>query len=708
MDGTLSLPMHRGAALARPREELRLLPADANRDGSPAWMIQDPVTNRFYRIGWLDFEILARWEHGSATAIAQAVSAETTLQVEPADVDSLAAFLKQHNLLQPAGTADIDAMRQRAAAQTRSFGEWLLHHYLFIRIPLVRPQDKLARLLSRARWLFTPGVLTLVCLASTMGIAMALHQWDTFASSFVDHLTWQGAIGFALAMTFAKALHELGHALTATRYGVRVAHMGVALVVMFPMLYTDTGESWKLSNPRQRLAIASAGVLTELGLAGVATLLWSLSPDGPVRTALFFLASTSWALTLLVNASPFMRFDGYFILSDLLDFPNLHERAGNMARAWLRRTVLGLPEPWPEDLPAVQRRWLTVFALVTWVYRLSVFLGIAVLVYLHFFKLLGIALMMVELVWFIARPVYSEMKAWWGRRAQVHIARKSLGLLAAAVVGAVLFVPWHAGVQGVGVIHAARQYPVFAPRAGELRSLPKNGLVAEGELMFALAAPELRSSAHRAQVMADARALELVGLSGLKDGEERRALVDSERERFLAEAGVYSGEQSRMQLVAPFAGRLADVDPQLHAGVWVQPRHPLAILIDPSSWVAEVYVAEEDVARIKAGDAAKVYAGSHAMAGTVLQVDTSRTGSLGTPMLDAASGGPIVTLPRSEVRNAERVVRDGLYRVRIALQEAPQRQQMSLCSALITGKPRSLLHGVLDNAISVVIRESGF
>ena len=100
--------------------------------------------------------------------------------------------------------------------------------------------------------------------------------------------------------------------------------MGIAFVVLWPMLYTDTGESWKLRSSRQRLAIASAGILCELSLAGLSTLGWALSDPGPLRNALLYLATTSWVLSLALNASPFMRFDGYFILSDLLDFPNLH------------------------------------------------------------------------------------------------------------------------------------------------------------------------------------------------------------------------------------------------------------------------------------------------------------------------------------------------------------------------------------------------
>ncbi|WP_228488229.1 HlyD family efflux transporter periplasmic adaptor subunit [Caenimonas koreensis] len=711
MDRALELPhmqVERATRLPLIREELRLLPADANRDGSPAWMIHDPIANRFFRIGWMDFEMLTRWQLGTPEAIAQAVSSETTLDIHPDDAESLALFLRQHGLLQPAGTADVDSMRERAAAHKPGVGEWLLHHYLFFRLPLVRPQEMLAQLIPRLAWLFTPAMLLAVGIATLTGIVMVSHQWDTFTSSFVDHLTWHGAVGFAIAVAFAKTLHELGHAFTATRYGVRVAHMGVALVVMFPMLYTDTSESWKLTSARQRLAIASAGIITELALAGIATLLWCFTPDGLLRTALFFLASTSWLLTLAVNASPFMRFDGYFILCDVLNFPNLHERAGNLARTWVRRSMLGLPQPWPETLPNAQRRWLIAFAISTWVYRLVVFLGIATLVYVYFFKLLGIALMAVEIGWFIVRPVYSELKEWSAVREEVQPRRKLVAGLLVAVTLLVLCVPWHSSVQGAGVMRAARQHLVFAPRAGELKALPTRMKVAEGELLFALQSPDLGGSADRARALADARAQELVGLSGLRDGEERRAMLESERERFLAEASVFTGEQSRLQLVAPFAGRLADVDPQLQAGVWVQPRRPLAILIDPSQWIAEVFVAEEDVGRIKAGDAAKVYSGVRAISGKVVQIDTSRTTSLPYPMLDATYGGPIVTLPRTDERSEEHTVRDGLYRVRIALDEAPPRERMSLCSVSISGTAQALLHGVFDHALSVVIRESGF
>lgn len=118
------------------------------------------------------------------------------------------------------------------------------------------------------------------------------------------------------------------------------------------MLYTDTSESWRLRNHRHRLAISVAGVATELALAGLATLAWALLDESMLRQSMLYLATTGWILSLALNASPFMRFDGYFILSDVINFPNLHERSGATAKAFMRRKLLGLNEPDPRGLPA--------------------------------------------------------------------------------------------------------------------------------------------------------------------------------------------------------------------------------------------------------------------------------------------------------------------------------------------------------------------
>jgi len=688
------------------REELKLLPAAPNNDGSLAWMVQDPINNSFFRIGWLDFEMLLRWAYGSPEKIVNSVNNETTLDIEVTDVDDLKRFLEQNSLLQASSQEAVDQLRQSAKELNKGFLNWILHHYLFFRIPLVRPQVWLASLMPWLGWIFTRTTAIVVTFLTLIGIFLVVRQWEVFSSTFVDQLTWSGLLGYIVALVFAKALHEMGHALTATRYGVRVAHMGVALLVMFPMMYTDTSESWKLSNPRQRLAIASAGIITELALAGLATLAWSLSPDGTVKSALFFLATTSWLLTLLVNVSPFLRFDGYFILMDAVDFPNLHQRSGAFARIWLRRVLLGFNDAWPEDIQGNGKTFLIVFAFMTWLYRLVVFLGLAVLVYYFFFKVLGIILMVVELVWFIWRPIRSELSMWRERKSEIKSSRVWMAYVLLGIILVVVLVPWQTGIRGPGWVHPERLHVLYSPLPGRLVRLPESDNVTSGQSLFILESPDLRLSAERARQLAQARANELVGLMGLPGGEARREQVRAQQEKYIAEEQLFQEEQARLTISAPFSGTIVDLDSELAPGVWIKPSQPLATLVDYSKWVVDAYINEEDIYRISLGDKAQVYRPLRlgVLQGQVIEVDATRTTVLPHYSLNAKSGGDIVTLD-----NEKNVPRNAIYRVRVKLDSPPpENHQMKTGNVVISGEAKAWLPTVLKRIGAVAVRESGF
>jgi putative peptide zinc metalloprotease protein len=157
-------------------------------------------------------------------------------------------------------------------------------------------------------------------------VFLVSRDWQRFVGTF-PHLFSLGALAFGVALFFAKFCHEFGHAFMAKRAGCRVQSMGVAFMVLLPMFYTDVSDAWRVNDRRARLLIGAGGVLAELLLACIALLVWSLLPDGPARTAAFMLASATWITTLVVNLNPFMRFDGYFLLSDLWEVDNLQGRA---------------------------------------------------------------------------------------------------------------------------------------------------------------------------------------------------------------------------------------------------------------------------------------------------------------------------------------------------------------------------------------------
>lgn len=690
------------------REELTIKPTSNDHNGSPLWIIHDPTINQFYRISWLDYELLSRWNLININHIVNNVNLETTLTISADDVNDLIAFLEDKQCIKVTQAAHVNQLISKKAAKQQSPLNWLLKHYLFVRIPLVKPQHILKSILPFISWVFSQQAAFMIMLMTFTGIYLVARQWDTFSATLIDQLTVSGMISFGIALIFSKCLHEFGHAITATRYGVRVGHMGIAMLVLFPMPYTDTSESWKLTNNRQRLNIAAAGIITELALAGIATLLWSISAEGSIKSALFFLATTSWVLTLLINLSPFLRFDGYFILSDLLDFPNLHQRAGAFGKVNLRRGLLGFRDAWPEAVSINTRRWLIMFAALTWLYRMALFIGIAWLVYHFFFKVLGVILFLVEIWWFILLPNMQEIKVWLMRKNEIKVSRMIVGSL--CIIGLITlgFIPWQTNVEGAGWLHATKQHIIFTPTAGKLTAMHAAGPVTKGESLFTLTSPDIALNAMKSKSMVQTRNNELRGLSGLADGESKRATLQNQRDQFHAQVKLYQDELDRMDFTAPFSGVLTDINDTLSPNTWVNPKQPLAMLIDPNTWAVEAYIPESDISRITVGNKATLYllnSQLNRLEGKVATIEYAKISKLPHTMLNATYGGPIATLP-----GAEGVPTQPVYKVSISLNHAntSNMQHMVVGNVKIEAEAKALLPSFFERITAVLIRESGF
>ena len=691
------------------REDLRLFPGASNKDGSPSWMVQDPVTNRFFQIGWLEFEVLSRWAMQDPAKIAQAIENETPLAAEADDVIKVIGFFQQHQLMRVTDPQGVALLNRISDSHQLSTLKWLLHNYLFFRLSLVHPQKMLNVLTPMIGFIYSRWFVMLSLGATGVGLVLVARQWDVFLHTFEDFLSPAGLAGYMLALIFAKTLHEMGHAVTATRYGVRVAHMGVAFLVMWPMLYTDTGESWKLSDRKARFHIAAAGVLSEFMLAGYATLAWSLTEDGSMRSALFFLATTSWIITIGINASPFMRFDGYFLASDALDSPNLHGRSFAIARAWLRRGLFGWNEPEPELFEPKIRRMLIAFALITWIYRLVVFAGIAVAVYLFFFKALGIFLFVVEVIWFIARPVWSEVKIWIERRQETSVWRKLCMLAVLAGVAVLLAFPWSLKVHGEAWLHAENQQVIYSPFSARILEVRDDGAVKNGDILVVLDSPDTRTKANQSRLAADALSLQMDQSIGRADGAEKRNMFAEQMAEQLAELEAQKDELKRLKLVAGFDGKVVDRDRQIQAQTWVNANQPIAILIDPKSWIVDALVEQRDLENIKLGAKAKFFWRNTLdtpLEAIVVSMDSTRMQALPDPMLATDRGGRVPVLKAAA--NGALVPRDALYRVRLKLAQPVTRSSTALGSVAIEGAERSLLGTWATALAAVFVRESGF
>jgi putative peptide zinc metalloprotease protein len=700
--------MSAAAALPSLRDELSLHPGPIDADGSPTWTLRDPVRHRFFRLGWAAFEILARWQAGGVMEVVARVNAETALAIGPDDVAEVARFLAANQLVRAGSIEDTRRLARLAALEKPSWLTWLLHHYLFFRIPLVRPDRALAALAPSVGWLARREFRLATLAALALGLGLLIRQWDRFAASLADSFNWQGAAAFGAALALAKLMHELAHALTAKRLGCRVGTMGLAFLVMWPVLYTDVNESWLLPKRRDRLAVGAAGVLAELTLAAWATLLWGILPDGLLRQGALALATTTWVSSVFLNLSPFMRFDGYFLLMDALDLPNLHPRAFALARWQLRELLFSLGEPPPERFPPARRRTLVAFAWAVWTYRLVVFLGIAALVYHFFVKAVGIVLFAVEVGWFVALPIWRELADWKSRGAALWTRRRSRASLALVGVALTLAaVPVDVRVSAPAIFQAAEHESLFAPAPAVLDAiLAADGQsVAAGTPLFRLSSPDLihqRDQAAR-RITTVKQALGAVGFDATLQSQTqslREQLQTATAQRQAAER-----ELARLTVTAPVAGTVAESNPNLTPGQWVSPKTQLAAVVGGGNAIMVAYVGEGDVERITEGAEARFLAtapGHPPIVARVVAVERTALLHLDAPALASIAGGPIAIRAGDRDLTPEQAV----YRVRLATRVPASRLRLS-GTIHIDAPGASLVGHLWRTILGVLLRESG-
>nr|HMQ58683.1 hypothetical protein [Rhizobiaceae bacterium] len=406
------------------RRDIAVLPAPGD-EAAGAVMLFDPLRHQFFKLRGV---------------VARLLTGDADVSATGAEREAVAAFGAQNELL-VAGPQGWKKHAATAARRRRNLFSAATHGYLFFKIPLLRPQRLLTTMWPAAALFFSRTFFILTMLAAFCGLYLVQRQWDQFTATFKAFLTLEGAAIYALTLVAVKSLHELGHGFACHKRGVAVPTMGVAFMVLFPVLYTDTTGAWRLKR-RDRLAIDLAGVATELTIAAWATLAWAFLPDGFARDAAFSLAAVSWVMSLAVNLNPFMRFDGYYAFSDAIGFENLNQRGFALARWRLREFLFGFGDPAPVETTPAMRRLVTAHAFATWIYRLALFIGIALLVYHFFIKLVAIVLFAIEIGYFIAMPVVREVKNWWTMRSRMRLnfATMRTVLLALSIL-AIAFAP---------------------------------------------------------------------------------------------------------------------------------------------------------------------------------------------------------------------------------------------------------------------------
>lgn len=372
---------------------------------------------------------------------------------------------------------------------------------LFPNIPLVNPEPFLERHKGLAKLCFSGWGLAALLTLMLIAMWRLIANWSEVCSSrnFVALLDPDNLVLLSLSFLLTRTMHELGHAAACKAFGGRVTEIGLMMIAfVLPVPYCDASSAWKFPLTRHRVLVGMAGVLVELFFASIAAIVWSFTDEPWLRAICFNIMVLSSVTTVVFNLNPLLRYDGYYILSDLLGIANLAQKSKDMWHYLVQRILFGVRAVRPPELRSRGEAWILVgYSLLGTPYRVFVMLTILFLIasrYMGLGLVLAGILAAVWVVWPIMKGIGYLFSApqLMGRRIRAFAVTGSF----LAVIGVLLgVVPAPAGSVALGTIEPTVKKPLRVGESGflrEIRGVP-GGMLDANETVFVFDSPELRT-----------------------------------------------------------------------------------------------------------------------------------------------------------------------------------------------------------------------
>ncbi len=590
------------------RADLELSVAPDEEDGKPIWMLFDPVHSSFTRIDWVQFEIIKRLDRPQTMQeLLTRLNQETTIREDSREIIVFLDELIKHGLTTQTLYKHSSKLTAEQERQRVGFCKWLIFHYLYFRVPILHPDKFLENTLSIFKLLSSRIMLIIYLLLSLGGVYFLTQRFSEYIHTFTNFINPKGVLIYGITIALLKLIHEFSHAYTAKYYGNRVPTIGLAFIVLWPIPYCDVTDSWRMHSRRQRLKISAAGICAELIIAGIALFIWGISKNNsPLKSITFVLSSISLIGTLLVNLNPLMRFDGYYLFSDITGIDNLQSRAFNMTRWFYRRKLLGIKLDCPEPQLSVRRKFFMIaYSICTWIYRFFLYTGIALVVYYTFPKVIGIFLFAIEIFIFLLRPLYSEVttdyKLLRGRRLSIRSALCIIFLFCLLIWLALPFSRY----SSIPAITATDEFQIiYSPRPGLIEniSIERGSKITKGQQLLQIDSKELQSRLKLAQFAIRQLAGDLRQISSLP---EHKDLLPQTREAYLqAKANLRSLEEEAEQntIYADIDGTVTDLKETLKNGVAVYTGEELGKIYNLQNLSLRLYTTSEQTTYLEIGD----------------------------------------------------------------------------------------------------------
>lgn len=620
---------------------------------------QDAVTGRFHRFSMAAWHVIGLMDGRRTLDQIWTAAAEQLGDDAPTQREIIRLLHQLHvaELLRTDVSADVEELASRGQRQRRRRLVQQLRTPLAIRIPLVDPERFLNATRPVGRALFSrAGAVLWLGLLSAAALVAAGH-WGALTENLTERLlTPQNLALIWLVFPFVKVLHELGHAWAIKRWDGEVHELGIMLLVFTPVPYVDATQSTALRSRGQRALVGLAGMLVEFAIAAVALIVWSQAEPGVVRTVCYNVVIIAGVSTLLFNGNPLLRFDAYYVLSDLIEIPNLADRANRYVYYLVQRYGFGVEDAdSPAQVPS-ERPWLLLYAIASFLFRMLLYFTIVVFVASHYF-LIGVLLALWSLFSLFVLPLWRGLEFLLTSPRLARRRSRAVAVTAGAVAGlAGLLLAWplpHATLaEGVVWVPEDAIVRPEAPGVARAAHAGDTDTVAHGEVIVSLADPLL--PAEVAVLAAEVRALEarydFVEFSDQTQANIVREQLASAREVLRRAEERYAALTVR----APLAGRLVYRDGVPPVGAWLERGSNVGYVLSDAPVRVKVAVDQDAIDTIRSRTEAVavrlVHELERVIEARILRVVPAGSTELPSPALGTAGGGPIPVDPRDEGR----------------------------------------------------------
>jgi len=601
-------------ATVRPRLAPQAQPQRQRYRGVVWYVLFDAVNQRTLRLTPQAWHVVARMD-GQHTVQALWDDAARALGADAPPQDDLIQLLAQlheANLLLSDAMPDLDELVRRRDRHRREVWQRNLVNPLSIRFRVWDPDAFLGRTLPMVRWLFSgAGLLLWLALCLPAAVLAGVH-WGELTHGNTDKLlSAHNLLSLLLVYPVVKGLHELAHAWAAKAGGAEVHDMGLMFLVFAPVPYVDASASTAFADKRRRALVAAAGMLTELALGALALYVWLAVEPGTVRSLAYNVMVIGGVSTLLFNGNPLLRYDGYFVLCDLIEAPNLAQRS-NQFWGWLvRHHVFGLTQAQPPLATRGERWWLTAYAPASFIYRIGITVGIAIFLGREYLAIgLGVGLwgLATMLLWPVIKGlhhVFTAAELAPHRNRAVGLTCGTLALLLLLVVA----VPAPLSTYAQGVVWPADNAQLRAAEAGFVAQVPlaTGHAAAPGEVAVVLDNDRLRAereaAAARAQREQRSYVVALAGAPTQRDTGHGRVATAVQQQEWARAEDELAHADTRLQRLTIAAQRSGTLELPRAAdlpGRWVKQGEQLGYLVTGDAPIVRVVVSQDDIDLVRA------------------------------------------------------------------------------------------------------------